>query len=106
MEAVREGYNKAAKAPSPHPYHGYHYRMLTAQGKDAPGGAFDYVVNGKMFGGFAVVASPASYGNSGVKTFIVNHEGVVYARDLGTASADEGAKMKLFNPSKGWIKVQ
>ena len=80
--------------------------MVTAQGKDATGGAFNYLVNGKMFGGFAVVAYPATYGNSGIKTFIVNHDGVVYERDLGQASAAEAEKMQLFNPGEGWNKLQ
>jgi hypothetical protein len=100
--AALEGYGSGAKGT----YHGYHYGLLTAQGKDAPGGAFNYVVNGKLFGGFGVVASPASYGISGVKTFIVNHEGVVYAKDLGPQSAAEAAKMKVFNPDSSWTKVQ
>jgi hypothetical protein len=105
-QAVREGYGKAASADKPVPYNGYNYRMLTRQGKDAPGGAYDYLVNGKLFGGFAVVAWPASYGNSGVKTFVVNHEGVVYEKDLGPNSAAEAAKMKAYNPDKTWSKVQ
>jgi len=104
VQAVREGYGGAAKNASPAAYHGYHYRLLTAQGKGAPGGAFDYIVKGKLFGGFAVLAWPASYGNSGVKSFIVNHDGVVYAKDLGANTAAEAAKMKLFDPT-GWTKV-
>jgi hypothetical protein len=105
-KAVNEGYGAKTRAGKPEAYHGYYYRMLTAQGKDAPGGAFDYLVKGKLFGGFAVVAYPASYGNSGVKTFIVNHNGIVYEKDLGPASATEAKKMKLFNPGKGWNKSQ
>jgi hypothetical protein len=101
-QATREGYGGGKSEGA---YHGYHYQLLTGQGKDAPGGAFNYVVNGKLFGGFGVVASPASYGNSGVKTFIVNHEGVVYAKDLGPQSAAEAAKMKVFNPDQTWTKV-
>ncbi len=65
------------------PYHGYYYRILTAQGPDAPGGAYDYVVRGKMIGGFALVAYPAKWGASGVMTFLVNHDGVVFQKDLG-----------------------
>src|SRR6516164_3265804 len=103
-QAVREGYGGAAKASGPIAYHGYHYRLLTAQGKAAPGGAFNYVVNGRLFGGFAVVAWPASYGNSGVKSFLVNHEGVVYEKDLGHDSAAAVAKIKAFDPSD-WKKV-
>ena len=68
--------------------------------------AYDYMVKGKLFGGFAVVAWPASYGNSGVKTFIVNHDGVVHERDLGTGTAGVAAKMKGYNPDKTWSKVQ
>jgi len=103
-QAVREGYGGAAKTSGPAAYHGYHYRLLTAQGKAAPGGAFNYVVNGRLFGGFAVVAWPASYGNSGVKSFLVNHEGIVYEKDLGPKSAAVAAKMNLFDPSD-WKKV-
>jgi len=103
-QAVRQGYGGSKSGPQP--YHGYLFRMLTGQGKDAPGGKYDYMVKGYMFGGFAVVAWPASYGNSGVKTFIVNHDGVVYEADLGPATASEAAKMTLFNPGKGWTAVK
>jgi len=104
-QAVTEGYGSKTKSEARAAYHGYHYRLLTAQGKHAPGGAFDYMVNGKLFGGFAVVAWPVSYGNSGVQTFMVNHDGVVYAKDLGPGSAAEAAKMKLFDPGPGWTRV-
>ena len=103
-KAVREGYSGKGSASQPQPYHGYIYRMLTAQGKDAPGGAFDYLVRGKMFGGFAVLAYPASYGTSGVKSFVVNHEGVVYEGDFGPTTAAQAAKVKLFNPGPGWTR--
>jgi hypothetical protein len=104
-QAVREGYGAGgAKTTGPVAYHGYYYRILTSQGKDAPGGAFNYVVNGKLFGGFAVVAWPASYGNSGVKSFLVNHEGIVYEKDLGADSAAAATKIKAFDPSD-WKKV-
>ena len=105
-QAVREGYVALGKARQPAPYNGYYYRILASQGKDAPGGAYDYVVKGKLFGGFAVIAYPASYGNSGVKSFLVNHEGVVYEKDLGSTSAVEAGKMKAYNPDKTWSKVQ
>jgi len=105
-QAVREGYGKVAGTGKPAPYNGYYYRMLTSQGKDAPGGAYDYLVKGKLFGGFAVVAWPASWGNSGVKTFILNHDGVVFEKDLGPGTADQAGKMKSFNPDKTWSKVQ
>ena len=105
-QAVREGYIAIGKARKPAPYNGYYYRILTKQGKDAPGGAYDYMVKGKLFGGFAVVAYPSSYGNSGVKSFLVNHDGVVWEKDLGPSSAVEAGKMKAYNPDKTWSKVQ
>jgi Protein of unknown function (DUF2950) len=104
-EAVEAGYGGPANPDKPRPYHGYYYRMLMGQGKAARDGAFNYLVNGKLFGGFAVVASPASYGNSGVETYIVNHEGVVYRKALGPDTASITAKMKLFDPGDGWEKV-
>ena len=94
----------ALAAGKPRPFHGYIYRMLTAQGKDAPGGAYNYLLHGKMFGGFAVLAYPASYGVSGVKSFMVNHDGIVYEGDLGPNTAAQAAKIKLFNPGAGWIR--
>jgi len=101
--ASREGYGKEG-APKPSPYHGYYYRLLTSQGNDAAGGAYDYMVEGKLLGGFAVVAWPATYGVSGVMTFIVNHEGVVYEKDLGAQTAEKALNMKQFNPDAGWKK--
>jgi hypothetical protein len=103
-KAMSEGYGGKARAGKPQPYHGYLFRMLTAQGKDAPGGAYDYLVHGMMFGGFAVLAYPVKYGNSGVKTFVVSHEGAVYERDLGPQTAEQAAKIKLFNPGAGWTR--
>jgi hypothetical protein len=87
------------------PYHGYFYKILTSQGKDAPGGAYDYVVNGKMIGGFALVAWPAEYGNSGLTTFIVNYEGAVYEKDLGEDTSKIASRMTSFNPDHTWKKV-
>ena len=104
-KAVTEGYGAKLRSGSPVPYHGYYFRILTAQGKDAPGGAYDYRVGDKLFGGFAIVAWPASYGNSGVKTFLVNHDGVVYEKDLGSATATQAGRMKAFNPDKSWAKA-
>jgi hypothetical protein len=89
----------------PDPYHGYYFRVLKAQGPDAAGGAFDYVVNGKMIGGFALVAWPAEYGASGIGTFIINHEGVVYEKDLGAATAMQARQLMRFNPDKSWHQV-
>lgn len=100
-DATREGYR--AKG-GPRPYHGYYYRMLMAQGQDANGGAYDYLVNGQLIGGFAVVAYPAKYGVSGVMTFVVNHDGVVYEKDLGKTTVTAAAKMARFNPDKTWKK--
>jgi hypothetical protein len=96
-----EGY-KAGEGGKPVPYHGYYYRILKGQGPDAKGGAYDYVAKGKMIGGFALVAYPASYGNSGITTFIVNHDGVVYQKDLGPKTASLAAKITKFNPDKTW----
>jgi hypothetical protein len=87
------------------PYHGYHFRILTRQGRNAPGGAYSYVINGRMIAGFAMVAYPAEYGNSGVMTFIVSHNGKVYEKDLGKNSAALGAKMSAFDPGAGWKEV-
>lgn len=87
------------------PYHGYYYKILTKQGAAAAGGAADYVVNGKMIGGFALVAYPAEYRNSGVMTFIVNHAGTVFQKDLGPDSARIAENMTSFNPDKTWTKV-
>jgi Protein of unknown function (DUF2950) len=102
-KAQGEGYTKKEK---PAPYNGYYFRILTAQGKDAHGGAYSYMVNGKMVGGFALVAYPASYRVSGVKTFIVNHEGVVYEKDLGPDTAKKAKSMMVFNPDKTWEKTE
>jgi hypothetical protein len=89
----------------PEPYHGYYFRVLKSQGPDAAGGAFDYVVKGKMIGGFALVAWPAEYGVSGIRTLLINHEGVVYEKDLGVATAIAARQMARFNPDKSWQPV-
>ena len=90
----------------PAPYHGYFYRILLAQGPDAPGGAYDFVVRGHMIGGFALVAYPASYGVSGIMTFIVNQDGVVYQKDLGPKTAQAANAMKTYNPDKAWAQAE
>ncbi|HEY1438249.1 MAG TPA: DUF2950 domain-containing protein [Casimicrobiaceae bacterium] len=87
------------------PYRGYHFRILTRQGKSAPGGAYSYVINGRMIAGFAMVAYPAQYGESGVMTFIVSHNGKVFEKDLGKNSAETSAKMTAFDPGAGWREV-
>jgi len=102
-KAQSKGYLKEEK---PAPYNGYFFRILTEQGKDARGGAYSYLVKGKMIGGFAVVAYPAVYGASGVKTFIVNHEGIVYEKDLGPNTVKKAKSMKAFNPDKTWEKAE
>jgi hypothetical protein len=91
-----------AQGKKPVPYHGYYFHVLKAQGPDAEGGALDYVVKGKMIGGFALIAWPAEYGVSGVKTFIVNHHGVVYSKDLGPTTVTLARQTVRFNPDKTW----
>jgi Protein of unknown function (DUF2950) len=103
-EARAAGYTRAEPGKRA-PYHGYLYRMLSAQGSDAPGGAYDFVVKGHMIGGFALVAYPATYGVSGIMTFIVSHDGVVYQKDFGPKTAQAANAMKTFNPDKTWTKV-
>ena len=105
-DALAEGYSRTGTKQGPFPFHGYYFRMLKKQGKHATGGAFDYVVKNKMIGGFAVVAYPAVYGNSGVMTFMVNHEGVVYEKDLGKNTAKTATTMMSFDPDKTWKKVE
>ena len=89
----------------PQPYHGYYYRILTGQGQSAPGGALSYVIKGKMIGGFALVAWPAEYDNSGVTTFIVSHAGVVYEKDLGKDTEAVAKRMIWFDPDRSWARV-
>ena len=102
VRATGEGY---AKQKGPTPYHGYHFRMLRGQGPAASGGALDYVVRGRMIGGFAAIAYPAKYGSSGVMSFIVNHDGVVYQKDLGPQTATRAAAITKFDPGQGWTAV-
>jgi hypothetical protein len=101
-QASTEGY-KVGKGPIP--YHGYFYRILTRQGASAPGGAYDYLVKGKMKGGFALVAFPAEYGNSGIMTFVVNHDGSVFEKDLGPKTATLARSIDSFAPDPSWAKV-
>ena len=97
----------AAEAGKKHePYHGYFYRILKTQGPAADGGAMNYVVKGEMIGGFALVAWPAEYGVTGVKTFIVNHRGIVYEKDLGPSTPTLARQMMQFNPDKSWRPVE
>jgi hypothetical protein len=104
--AVEEGYPSTPPARGePRPYHGYYYRLLKSQGAHAPGGEQDYVVNGKMIGGFAVVAYPADYGNSGIMTFIANHQGSVFQKDLGPNTTRLAKDMWAFDPDASWKSV-
>ena len=98
--AAGEGYKGQQGTPTP--FHGYYYRLLTAQGNDAPGGALAYLAHGRMIGGFALVAYPATYGNSGIMTFMVNHKGVVYQKDLGPNTLTIFKSMERYNPDKTW----
>jgi hypothetical protein len=98
--AIEQGYTSKAE-----PYHGYFFKILKGQGPDAPHGAMDFVVNGVMIGGFALAAAPAEYGEMGIKTFMVSHDGIVYEKDLGTASLESFQKLELFNPDKSWTVV-
>jgi hypothetical protein len=102
VSAAGEGY--AIQQGQSTPFHGYYYRILTKQGSAAKGGAKDYLVNGQLTRGFAFVAYPAEYRNSGVMTFIVNQDGVVYEKDLGQDTAKIAAAMTEFNPDQGWIR--
>ena len=102
--ATSEGYS--TKPSSPTPFQGYYFHMLTRQGVHAPGGAKDYVVNGKMVGGFAFVAYPAEYGNSGIMTFIINQDGVLLQKDLGMTTTKAATAMSEFDPDAGWSPVQ
>lgn len=102
-DATAEGYR--AKRSGRIPFHGYYFKILTKQGPAAPGGALDYVVRGMMIGGFALVAYPAEYQNSGVMTFVVNHAGTVYQKDLGPRTTRLAERMTSFNPDKTWQKV-
>jgi hypothetical protein len=86
-------------------YQGYHFRILTRQGPAAAGGAYSYVINGRMLAGFGMVAYPAQYGESGVMTFIVNHNGQIFEKDLGADTAAIAAKMTAFDPGPGWKPV-
>jgi DUF2950 family protein len=103
--AVTEGYTKGQAGP-PTPYRGYLFHVLTRQGKNAPGGAKGYIVNGKMTVGFAFVAYPAEYRSSGVMTFIVGQDGVVYEKDLGKKTEAMGKVLKEYNPNAGWQKAE
>lgn len=102
--ATSEGYK--IKPDAHQPFHGYYFNVLDKQGSDAKGGAKNYVVNGKMTGGFAVIAYPAQYGDTGVMTFMVNQNGLVYEKDLGKTTTEVAAAITEFNPDKTWKPVE
>jgi hypothetical protein len=101
--ASAEGYRKNGGNT---PYHGYYFRMLKSQGSHAASGALDYVIQGREIGGFAVIAYPAKYGNSGIMTFIVNQDGKVYQSDLGPNTETRAKQVKQYDPGPGWSVVK
>jgi hypothetical protein len=101
-EATAQGYRVGGGRA---PFHGYYYKVLTQQGPNAKGGALDYVAQGRMIGGFALVAYPAEYGNSGVMTFLVNHNGTIFQKDLGARTAELAERMTSFDPDQTWKVV-
>ena len=101
--AAHEGYAKSTVTPLA-PYHGYYYKMLDRQGANAPGGAYDYLIKGRMIGGFAVLAYPARYGASGIMSFLVNQDGAVYEKNLGRKTKELAGKMTAFDPDSSWSK--
>lgn len=105
-EARAEGYKAKGASEQPSPYHGYYYRILTRQGANAPGGKYDYIINGNMIAGFGLVAHPVQYGSSGIMTFVVNHQGKIYQKDLGPKTAELVEKLKEYNPDSTWEPFQ
>jgi hypothetical protein len=107
LDGFAEDANLAGRSgEKPEPYNGYYYRILTAQGPAAPGGAFSYLINGHMIAGHAMIAWPAAYGDSGVETFICGENGLVYQKDLGPNTAALGTSMAQFNPDASWKVVE
>jgi Protein of unknown function (DUF2950) len=105
-QAQQEGYPGAQSSGKPQPYFGYYFRILTGQGPDSPGGKLNYITSGgEMTKGFALIAWPASYGTSGIMTFIVNQDGIVFQKDLGSATASVAETIKLFDPDISWARV-
>ncbi|HXJ33460.1 MAG TPA: DUF2950 domain-containing protein [Candidatus Eisenbacteria bacterium] len=104
-DATAEGYAKPGASAEPQPYHGYFYRILTEQGPNAPGGARKYIQDGEMSRGFALIAYPANYGTSGVMTFIVGPQGIVYQKNLGDKTADLAKAVTAWDPDESWTPV-
>jgi len=105
-QAHAEGYGQKPKGAGRQPFHGYYFKILTAQGPAAPGGRYNYIINGNMIAGFALVAWPAHWGQSGIMTFIVNQQGKVYQRNLGEKTAQIASAMTRYNPDNSWTPVQ
>ncbi len=106
-QAAAEGYTPGVhKTAGPHPFNGYYFHILTRQGSAAPGGKYNYVINGNMIAGFALVAFPAKYGSSGIMTFVVNQQGRVYQKDLGPDTLSIARHMTRYNPGKSWTLIQ
>ena len=104
-EARAEGYAPKKKGEGPHPFHGYIFKILTGQGSAAPGGKYNYVINGNMIAGFALAAYPSKWGDSGIMTFIINQQGKLYQRNLGPKTEETAVAMSEYNPDKNWTLV-
>src|SRR5262249_40575606 len=105
-EASAEGYGQQPAGSEPRPYHGYMFRILSQQGAHAPGGAKTYLKDGKMTGGFALLAYPAEHGSSGIMSFLVGPQGVVYQKDLGDKTADAAKAITAFDPDESWAPTR
>ena len=106
VEAQSEGYSKSSGSGGPTPFHGYYFKILTRQGRHAPAGAYDYMINGYMIGGFAFIAWPAQYGESGIMTFMVNQQGKIYQKDLGLNTTTLAKRIKAYDPDSTWTLSQ
>src|SRR5208337_1648209 len=103
--AAEEGYSVRKSGEKHKPYHGYYFRILKSQGIKAPGGELDYIINGKMTAGFGLLAYPAKYGVTGIMTFVVNQQGIIYEKDLGPKTEDLAKSVTKYAPDKTWEKV-
>jgi hypothetical protein len=104
-QAEQQGHALVDAPEQPTPFHGYYFRILTAQGAAARGGKKDYLVDGELSGGFALVAWPAEYDATGIMTFVINHDGVLHQKDLGARTETAARAMTLYNPDASWTKV-
>jgi hypothetical protein len=105
-EAREEGYKPKMKGEAPHPFHGYLFKILTAQGPSAPGGKYNYIINGNMIAGFALVAFPDKWGESGVMTFVISQQGKLFQRNLGIRTVEIARAMSAYDPDKSWTEVR